>query len=227
MAFDGIATKAIVSELQNLIGSKIDKIHEPDRNTIILGLYFQGENYALNICIDAHNCRLNLTRHSKINPLVAPNFCMLLRKHLIGGRISNISMLGLERLVNIQIETINEFNEIEIKTLVLELMGKHSNIILTKSDGTIIDAMRHISSINSYREILPSRIYTLPKSDKFDFTELKDFEDFYNKLLNKKDLIQKDDVAKALANTFTGISLSFSKSVIDKCGIDDISEESL
>ena len=227
MAFDGIATKAIVSELQNLIGSKIDKIHEPDRNTIILGLYFQGENYALNICIDAHNCRLNLTRHSKINPLVAPNFCMLLRKHLIGGRILNISMLGLERLVNIQIETINEFNEIEIKTLVLELMGKHSNIILTKSDGTIIDAMRHISSINSYREILPSRIYTLPKSDKFDFTELKDFEDFYNKLLNKKDLIQKDDVAKALANTFTGISLSFSKSVIDKCGIDDISEESL
>ena len=227
MAFDGIATKAIVSELQNLIGSKIDKIHEPDRNTIILGLYFQGKNYALNICIDAHNCRLNLTTHSKINPLVAPNFCMLLRKHLIGGRISNISMIGLERIVNIQIETINEFNEIEVKTLVLELMGKHSNIILTKSDGTIIDAMRHISSVNSYREILPSRIYTLPKSDKFDFTELKGFEEFQHRLLDEKDLLQKNDIAKALANKFTGFSLTFSKSVIDKCEINDISKESL
>ena len=227
MAFDGIVTKSIVSELQNLIGSKIDKIHEPDRNTIILGLYFQGKNYALNICIDAHNCRLNLTTHSKINPLVAPNFCMLLRKHLIGGRISNISMIGLERIVNIQIETINEFNEIEVKTLVLELMGKHSNIILTKSDGTIIDAMRHISSVNSYREILPSRIYTLPKSDKFDFTELKGFEEFQHRLLDEKDLLQKNDIAKALANKFTGFSLTFSKSVIDKCEINDISKESL
>ena len=227
MAFDGIVTKSIVTELQNLIGSKIDKIHEPDRNTIILGLYSQGKNYDLNICIDAHNCRLNLTTHSRINPLVAPNFCMLLRKYLIGGRISNISMLGLERLVNIQIETINEFNEIEVKTLVLELMGKHSNIILTKSDGTIIDAMRHISSTNSYRDILPSRIYTLPKSDKFDFSALKDFDDFYNKVFNENHLSQKDDVAKAIANTFTGISLSFSKSAIDKCKIDDISKENL
>ena len=108
MAFDGIVTKSIISELQNIVGSKIDKIYEPDRNTIILGLYLQGKNYALNICIDAHNCRVNLTTHSKINPLIAPNFCMLLRKHLIGGRILDISMQGLERIVNIKIETINE-----------------------------------------------------------------------------------------------------------------------
>ena len=104
MAFDGIVTKAIVTELQELVGSKIDKVHEPDKNTIVLGLYSQGKNYALNICIDAHNCRLNLTTHTKINPLVAPNFCMLLRKHLIGGKISGISMQGLERIVNIEID---------------------------------------------------------------------------------------------------------------------------
>ena len=66
MAFDGIVTKSVVAELQNLIGSKIDKVHEPDKNTIILGLYFQGKNYALNACIDAHNCRLNLTTHSLV-----------------------------------------------------------------------------------------------------------------------------------------------------------------
>ena len=204
MAFDGIVTKSIVSELQNIIGSKIDKIHEPDRNTIILGVYFQGKNYALNICIDAHNCRMNLTTHTKINPLVAPNFCMLLRKHLIGGRILDISMQGLERIVNIKIETINEFNEIEIKTLIIELMGKHSNIILTKSNGLIIDAMRHISSTNSYREILPSRIYALPKSDKYDFTKVKDFSEF-------KEKVKSSD---AIANTFTGFSNTFVKSAV-------------
>ena len=117
MAFDGITTKAIVDELQNIIGSKIDKIHEPDKNTIILGLYLNGKNYALNICIDSHNCRINLTTHQKENPLVAPNFCMLLRKHLLGGKISEIAMQGLERVVKISIETINEFNEIETNTV--------------------------------------------------------------------------------------------------------------
>ena len=116
MAFDGIVTKAIVTELQELVGSKIDKVHEPDKNTIVLGLYSQGKNYALNICIDAHNCRLNLTTHNKLNPLVAPNFCMLLRKHLIGGKISGIFMQGLERIVNIEIETINEFNDIILES---------------------------------------------------------------------------------------------------------------
>ena len=178
MAFDGIVTHHILREMTPLIGGKIDKIHEPDKNTIILGIYSQGKNYALNICIDAHNCRINLTTHSRVNPLVAPNFCMLLRKHLIGGRISNISMFGLERLVHIEIETINEFNEIEVKTLIIELMGRHSNIILVNQNNKIIDAMRHIDSTSSYREILPSRIYSLPYSDKFDFTVLKHFEDF-------------------------------------------------
>ena len=238
MAFDGIVTKSVVAELQNLIGSKIDKVHEPDKNTIILGLYFQGKNYALNACIDAHNCRLNLTTHSRVNPLVAPNFCMLLRKHLLGGHISKISMLGLERLVNIEIETINEFNEIELKTLVVELMGKHSNIILLNQNGIIIDAMRHIDSSSSYREILPSRQYTLPTSDKFDFTALNDFEDFYSKILTTNELDKTveptqiknfdcNELAKAISNTFTGFSLSFVKSAISKCGISTNSKEDI
>lgn len=219
MAFDGIVTKAIVTELQEIIGSKIDKIHEPDRNTIVLGLYLNGKNYALNICIDSHNCRINLTTHQKENPLVAPNFCMLLRKHLLGGRISGISMLGLERLVKIEIETINEFNEVEVKTLVTELMGKHSNIILLNKEEKIIDSMRHIDSKNSYREILPSRIYILPKSEKADFTEIKNFKEFEEKVQNSECLIsanngQVDNAGKAIANTFTGFSYTFAKSAM-------------
>ena len=219
MAFDGIVTKAIVTELQELVGSKIDKVHEPDKNTIVLGLYSQGKNYALNICIDAHNCRLNLTTHTKINPLVAPNFCMLLRKHLIGGKISGISMQGLERIVNIEIETINEFNEIENKTLILELMGKHSNIILKNQNDIIIDAMRHIASNNSYREIVPSRIYTLPQSNKYEFTKLSGPEEFGEKLEIDS---TENDYAKKLSNTFTGISLSFAKSAVEQRELPEI-----
>lgn len=219
MAFDGIVTKAIVTELQESVGSKIDKVHEPDKNTIVLGLYSQGKNYALNICIDAHNCRLNLTTHTKINPLVAPNFCMLLRKHLIGGKISGISMQGLERIVNIEIETINEFNEIENKTLILELMGKHSNIILKNQNDIIIDAMRHIASNNSYREILPSRIYTLPQSNKYEFTKLSGPEEFGEKLEIDS---TENDYAKKLSNTFTGISLSFAKSAVEQRELPEI-----
>lgn len=223
MAFDGIVTKSIVRELAPIIGGKIDKIHEPDRNTIVIGIYSQGKNYALNVCIDAHNCRINLTTHSKVNPLVAPSFCMLLRKHLIGGRICDISMFGLERLVNIKIETINEFNEIEIKTLIIELMGKHSNIILTNSQNMIIDAMRHISSESSYRELLPSRKYSLPNSDKFDFMSLNNFEDFYSKFDN----INLENLPKELVNTFTGFSLSFAESVVNKLGITSTSKNEL
>ena len=219
MAFDGIVTKAIVTELQELVESKIDKVHEPDKNTIVLGLYSQGKNYALNICIDAHNCRLNLTTHNKLNPLVAPNFCMLLRKHLIGGKISGISMQGLERIVNIEIETINEFNEIENKTLILELMGKHSNIILKNQNDIIIDAMRHIASNNSYREILPSRIYTLPQSNKYEFTKLSGPEEFGEKLEIDS---TENDYAKKLSNTFTGISLSFAKSAVEQREVPEI-----
>ena len=223
MAFDGIVAKSIIKEFSNdIIGSKIDKIYEPDKNTILLGLYSHGKNFTLNICIDARNCRINLTTHSRINPLVAPNFCMLLRKHLIGGKISNISMQGLERLVNIDIETINEFNEIEVKTLIVELMGKHSNIILINKNNIIIDAMRHVdTSGNSYRDILPSRTYTFPTSDKFDFLALKNFEDFYIKLNPEEDL------AKSIVNTFTGFSLSFIKSAIDKCEIQSNSKQEL
>lgn len=222
MAFDGIVTKAVVTELQKeILGSKIDKIYEPDKNTIILGLYSPGKHNSLNICIDAHNCRINLTTHSRINPQVAPNFCMLLRKHLIGGRISKISMLGLERLVQIEIETINEFNEIEIKTLIVELMGKHSNIILIKNDNTIIDAMRHISlGDNSYRDIIPSRNYTLPTNDKIEITTIKNFEEFYSKL-------DKEDLVKSIANTYTGISQAFTKNVIEEVGIETNSKEDI
>ncbi len=214
MAFDGIVTKAIVTELKDIIGYKIDKIHQPDQNTIILGLYSHGKHLALNICIDSHNYRLNLTTHNRTNPTVAPNFCMLLRKYLIGTTILNISMVGLERIVNIELEN---------KILVIELMGKHSNIILIDKNNIIIDAMRHIDSFNNAnRDLLPAHIYKLPISTKHDFTSLTTFDDFYSLVCN-----QEGDLAKNISNTFTGFSLSFITSAINKCNISSNSKEDL
>lgn len=225
MAFDGIVTQAITHELKNdLIGGKIDKIHQPDKNTILLGIYSNSIHYALNICIDAHNCRINLTTNSKENPLVAPNFCMLLRKHLIGGKISTIEMYGLERLVKINIETINEFNEIEIKSLIIELMGKHSNIILINDKNIIIDSLRHIFATDTiYRDILPSRTYSLPTSEKLDYTKISDIYSIFQDNLN----LSVEEFSKLFANTFNGFSLSFVKSALEKCNITAINKENL
>ena len=89
MAFDGIVTKAIAHELKNIVGYKIDKVYEPDKNTIVLGLYGKGTNLSLLMCISSNNCRLHLTTHNQKNPLAAPNFCMLLRKHVIMKTLIN------------------------------------------------------------------------------------------------------------------------------------------
>lgn len=225
MAFDGIVTQAITHELKNdLIGGKIDKIHQPDKNTILLGIYSNSIHYALNICIDAHNCRINLTTNSKENPLIAPNFCMLLRKHLISGKISTIEMYGLERLVKINIETINEFNEIEIKSLIIELMGKHSNIILINDKNIIIDSLRHIWATDTiYRDILPSRTYSFPTSEKLDYTKISDIYSIFQDNLN----LSVEEFSKLFANTFNGFSLSFIKSALEKCNITTINKENL
>ncbi len=225
MAFDGNVTKAITHEFKNiLISGKIDKIHQPDKNTIVLGIYSNSVHYALNICIDAHNCRINLTTKSKQNPLVAPNFCMLLRKHLIGGKISNIEMYGLERLVKINIETINDFNEIEIKSLIIELMGKHSNVILTNNKNIIIDALRHIYATDTiYRDILPSRTYNLPTSEKLDYYKTNDIYSIFQNSFP----LSVEEFAKLFANTFIGFSLSFVKFAIEKCNITTIDKENI
>lgn len=241
MAFDGIVTKKIVNEFKNeLIGGKIDKIFQNDKNTILLKIYSHSTHYSLNICIDAHNCRIHLTNNTKQNPLVAPNFCMLLRKHLIGGFITNIETYGLERLVKIDINTINEFNEVENKTLIIELMGKHSNVILLNNKNIIIDALRHITASDTiYRDILPSRLYRFPISDKLDFTKINNFDVFYQKIepsldneiyldnSNNHKVLNIEKLASIIANSFTGFSLSFVKSAIEKCNIQNTNKENL
>ena len=213
MAFDGIVLKSVVSELSTcLINGKINKVYMPNSNEILLGIYSGGKNYCLLCNISSNSYRIHLTTTSKPNPLNATNFCMLLRKHLVGFRIVNISTLNLERIVTIELEGYNELNDKLRKKLIIELMGKHSNIILLNENNKIIDSIRHLDiSSGSLRDILPAREYILPNND----TKL----DFYN--TSKKDFmnIVKNDITKSITNNYTGFSNSFISSILENLNI--------
>ena len=224
MAFDGIVTKAITTELFELTGSRIDKVFQPNKNEILLGLYLNKKNYAIDICIDSQNCRINLTTNSKVNPQVAPNFCMLLRKNLIGLKLKNIVTFDLERLVILEFEGFDELDDIISKKLVIELMGKHSNIILLDDTNIIIDSLRHIKEIDeNYRDILPHTKYSLPTSNKSSFLDLKNFNEFKNHL-NVTDI---NALPNQISNTFNGISKGFICSIINKFKIKDLTNSNL
>ena len=141
MAFDGITLNAVVNELQILEGAKVNSINQPDKNSIVISVY-NGNNFAINIDTSANNYRIHLTTHSRKNPLNALNFCMCLRKQLNRAKIDSIYMKDLERICYIKFSTYNEMNDLVNKTLIIELMGKYSNIILVNENFKIIDALK-------------------------------------------------------------------------------------
>lgn len=218
MAFDGITTKSISYELQySILGGKINKIFEPNKNEVLLSIYANGKNYALNICIDSNLYRIHLTTNAKPNPLNAPNFCMLLRKHLIGYKIKAISSNdNLERIIKIELEGYNELNDLTTKYLMVELMGKHSNIILLNNKFFIIDSLRHLDTLsNSYRDILPAHEYTYPENVKNNFYTIKSAEEFCNLVLTNN----VTNLTNFLVGYFTGFSKPFIKNIIIKQNI--------
>lgn len=217
MAFDGIVTKAIASELQELTGARIDKIFQPNKNNILLGFYLDGSNYLLNICTDAQNYRIHLTTHPKPNPKIAPNFCMVLRKHLIGLHIKNITTSQLERLVIIDFEGFDDVDDIISKRLIVELMGKHCNIILLDEQNIIIDSLRHINSENSTRAIVPHVKYTYPTTTKANFLDCTNFDIFCEKL----------SLGEPIYEVFNGISKSFLDASLVNLGITNLDNSNL
>ena len=222
MAFDGIVTKAITSELQQLIGGRIDKVYEPDKNTILIGFYLNGSNYALNISTNSQNYRLHLTTHPKPNPKTALNFCMLLRKNLIGLRIKNIIATNLERVITIEFEGFDDIDDIITKKLIIELMGRHCNIILVDENNIIIDSLRHIySSTNELtRDIIPHVKYIYPSTNKLNFLEVSNFNDFSSKLNLDFNKTLVSNLPMYISNVFNGISKSFINNIISKLEID-------
>lgn len=168
MSFDGIFTKAVVDEIYPLLlNGKINKINQPDKNEINLQIY-NKENYKLLLSCANNLSRIHLSEKSKKNPITAYNFCMLLRKHLVGGTIKNIYQHKMDRVVCFEIENLNELKELSKKLLIIEIMGKHSNIILVdKESNKIIDAIKHIDSRqSSIREVFPNKDYFFVKDEK-------------------------------------------------------------
>ncbi|MBU5426470.1 NFACT family protein [Tissierella pigra] len=165
MSFDGIVTKSVVEELkEKLIGGRVDKIYQQENDEILIHLHSKGTNYKLILSASSNNPRAYLTNHSKTNPSSPPVFCMLLRKHLIGGIILNVEQFSFDRVIFIDISAIDELGQPTEKRLIVEIMGKHSNIILIdKSSSKIIDSVKRVyEDMSRVRQILPGIIYEYP-----------------------------------------------------------------
>ena len=219
MAFDGIVTKTIANELQNLSGARIDKIFQPNKDNILIGCYLNKTNYLINICINSSSYRIHLTTHPRSNPSVAPHFCMVLRKHLLGLHIKNIITNNLERVVTIEFEGFDEIDDIISKKLVIELMGKHCNVIILDDQNIIIDSMRHIYQEDSNRNIVPHLKYIYPTTNKKNFLDCTDFSEFLDLLPNELSI---DTFPLILSNIFNGFSRSFVSGLLQDLNIDDL-----
>ncbi len=171
MALDGIVMANLTAEMNHrLEGGKIAKIAQPEKDELLFTIKNQKNTWRLLISASASLPLVYFTETNKQSPMTAPNFCMLLRKHIGNGRILKVSQPGLERILCMEIEHLDELGDKRVKKLIIEIMGKHSNIIFCNEDGMILDSIKHISAqVSSVREVLPGRTYFIPQT-----TEKKD-----------------------------------------------------
>lgn len=217
MAFDGVTIANVVSELKReLIGGRLVKIAQPEEDELLLTVKLPAGQRKLLISAGASLPLIYLTETGKPSPMTAPNFCMLLRKHLQNGRIIDISQPGLERIVRILIEHLDEMGDLRRKTLVVEIMGKHSNIIFCDEDDVIIDSIKRISAaVSSLREVLPGKPYFVAGTqDKLDALTV-DFDAFRQAVSSRP-----QPVFKALYGCFTGISPVLAQELCHEAGLD-------
>ncbi len=203
MAFDGIVIANLVHDLKHkLEGGKINKIAQPEKDELLLTIKNNRETLRLSLSASASLPLAYFTETNKPGPMTAPNFCMLLRKHIGTGRIVSVAQPGLERILEFTIEHLDELGDLRRKRLIVELMGKHSNIIFCKEDGTILDSIKHISAqVSSVREVLPGRPYFIPQTvEKAD--PLTVTEEGFTALMKSAPA----PVQKALYQKLTGIS---------------------
>lgn len=176
MAFDGIVTMAVASELQSVITTgKIDKVYQPETDELVFNIHTKSGNVKLFASANSASSRVHLIEDTLPNPPAPLSFCMLLRKHIQGARITDVSQKGSERILEISLETLNELGFTVSKKLIFEIMGKHSNIVLTDiATGKIIDCIKHISiDVNRIRQLLPGVIYQYPPAqDKLPFKQI-------------------------------------------------------
>lgn len=221
MALDGLVIHSIVDELhKKLLGGKIDKVYQPENDEIVLHIRNNKENFKLVLSCSASNPRVYLASdYKKENPINAPMFCMLFRKYIQGGNIVNVSQVDFERIIKISVESFDELKEKTTKDIIIEIMGRHSNIILThSSNNKIIDSAKRIPpSVSRVRQILPGQTYVLPpKQDKLNpITDIS--------LNTFVDTLSSFDgpIFKAIYSKFLGISPVIAKEICFRANIDE------
>lgn len=217
MAFDGLVISALTDEFARcLTGGRINKIYQPESDELILTIKNNGNNYRLLLSASASLPLAYLTENNKNNPAIAPNFCMLLRKHINGGRILSVTQPTLERIIVFEIEHLNDLGDICTKKLIVELMGKHSNIIFAKPDNTIIDSIKHISlNVSSVREVLPGRTWFIPDTQNKHNPLTINKENFEQTVMTKP-----VPTAKAIYTSLTGISPAVAEEIAFRANVD-------
>lgn len=218
MSYDGIVTKAIVNELNNTInGGKISKINQPSDNEINLIIYNNKENHKVLLNASSNLARVYITDINKQNPLVAPNFCMFLRKYLQGGTIKAVRQNGMDRVIFIDIKTYDELSFEVDRTLIIELMGKYSNIILiNKEDNKILESINHVTlDMSRVRQVYPGTIYKLIEDSKVDITIDRVLPSVIIKNLEKP-----NKLFKFFYQNYTGFSPTISKEICYRANLD-------
>ena len=219
MALDGIFLSKIKNELlEKAVGLRVDKVNQPTRDEVILNLRGKGCNYKLLLCVRADSPRLHFTSHNIDNPPVPPMFCMLLRKYLTGAMIKDIRQHETDRIIFIDFDATNEIGDRVELTIVMEIMGKYSNMILLSGEK-IIDSMKRVDiTTSSVRQILPGLIYDLPpQQDKLSI-ESEDTDAILDKVLN----FREKSLSSALMNTIQGISPIVAREIAHKTAFDDL-----
>ncbi|MDY3926544.1 MAG: NFACT RNA binding domain-containing protein [Anaerotignum sp.] len=219
MALDGITTSAIVSELKSaLVGGRIDKIHQPVSDEIRMTIRGLGSG-AKKVIISANSAhpRIHLTESTRENPMTAPLFCMVMRKHIAGGKIVDICQPNFERIIILRVESANEMGDITTKNLILEIMGKHSNLILTDENGKILDSIKRVThEKSSVREVLPGKEYVFPPSqDKKNPLEAERGDFLFSLHLQEGRKLQE-----FIYQTYTGISPIMAGEICSRAGLD-------
>ena len=217
MAFDGFVVAALVREMNDkLLGGRLYKIAQPEEDELFITIKNSKEQYRLLLSASASLPLVYILQDNKPSPLTAPNFCMLLRKHISNGRIVSVTQPGLERIIRFEIEHLDEMGDLCKKFLIVELMGKHSNIIFCDENDVIIDSIKHIPAyVSSVREVLPGRPYFIPNTTgKHNPLEING--DAFRAIMSDKPM----PVSKGLYSSFTGISPVSAEEICHLASID-------
>ena len=219
MAFDGLVVHAISDELSSkLVGGKIDKVYQPENDEIVLHIRNNKENFKLVLSASASNPRVYLsTNYKKENPINAPMFCMLLRKYIQSGNIVSVSQVGFERIIKITVESLDELKAKTTKDIIIEIMGRHSNIILTHEENKIVDSIKRIPpSVSRVRQLLPGMTYVLPPSQNKLNPLNKISRDKFKETISEFD----GSISKCIYSKFLGISPIVSKEICFRSNLD-------